>query len=505
MADGFVVVAPLRVEARALRAGLPALTATVVRGGMGPRAARACGARLAADSSDVPIVVAGMGGALSPELRPGQIVVATSVTDGARRVELPSGPLLAAQLRRNGHDAVAGPIVSTGSVVRGAERDALAERTGAIAVDMESAWLLTALGRHDHRGLAVVRVVVDSPAHELRSPGVVGRGVRGLRALRRLGPSLDAWAAALGPRRVLLAGPRSFCAGVERAIDIVQRALDRFGAPVYVRRQIVHNTHVVATLAQAGAVFVDELHEVPAGSTVVIAAHGVAPDVYGEAAARELRVVDATCPLVAKVHTEARRYARDGFHIVLVGHADHEEVLGTAGEAPDRIVVIDDPDDVAGLDVADPTKVAYLTQTTLAVDETANVVAALTARFPNAVGPRASDICYATQNRQEALRAVAAECNLVLVVGSPNSSNSNRLVEVASRVGCPARLVESGDEIDLRWLAGARAIGISAGASAPEHLVAHVVSALGALGPLEIEDREVLVEDVRFTLPAEVR
>jgi 4-hydroxy-3-methylbut-2-enyl diphosphate reductase len=306
-------------------------------------------------------------------------------------------------------------------------------------------------------------------------------------------------------RTVLLAGPRSFCAGVERAIAIVERALERHGPPVYVRRQIVHNLHVIRGLEGRGAVFVEELADVPDGAVTVLAAHGVAPPVRVEAEARRLRVIDATCPLVAKVHSEARSFARRGYDIVLIGHADHEEVEGTVGEAPDRIQIVDGPDDVARLRVRDPEKVAYLTQTTLAVDDVADVVAVLRDRFPRVTGPRADDICYATQNRQEAVRAIAGECDLVVVVGSRNSSNSNRLAEVARRTGTPAVLVEDASELDVDLVAGAATIGLTAGASAPETLVEGVIEALRGLGPVTVVERPVLVEDVHFALPAEVR
>jgi 4-hydroxy-3-methylbut-2-en-1-yl diphosphate reductase len=309
------------------------------------------------------------------------------------------------------------------------------------------------------------------------------------------------------PRRrtVLLAGPRSFCAGVERAIDIVERALDRYGAPVYVRRQIVHNTHVVHDLEARGARFVDELDAVPDGALVVIAAHGVAPEVHEEAHERGLRVIDATCPLVAKVHAEARRFARDGYRIVLVGHLDHEEVQGTVGEAPEAIEVVDEPAAADQVQASDPEHVAYLTQTTLAVDEVQEVVDALRARFPALTGPRADDICYATQNRQEAVRTLAAECDVMLVVGSRNSSNSNRLVEVAERFGCTARLLEDASELDDALVRDASTIGITAGASAPESLVQGVVEALAAFGPVDVVERDVVQESMRFTLPVEVR
>jgi 4-hydroxy-3-methylbut-2-enyl diphosphate reductase len=312
--------------------------------------------------------------------------------------------------------------------------------------------------------------------------------------------------------RVLLAAPRSFCAGVERAIEIVERALGRYGAPVYVRRQIVHNAHVVADLEAKGAVFVEELEEVPAGATVVLAAHGVSPAVRAEATDRgDLSVIDATCPLVAKVHHEARRFVANGYDIALIGHADHEEVVGTVGEAPDRIHLVATPEDVAALAVPAiaggnrPRPMAYLTQTTLATDETAEVVAALEGRFPEIAGPSAADICYATQNRQEAVRAMVGDCDLVLVVGSANSSNTARLVEVARREGGRAELVEDAGQIRPSWLDGVDTVGLTAGASAPEVLVQEVIEALGQIRPVTVEERRTTEETVRFALPMQVR
>ncbi|WP_367128902.1 4-hydroxy-3-methylbut-2-enyl diphosphate reductase [Saccharothrix sp. HUAS TT1] len=301
---------------------------------------------------------------------------------------------------------------------------------------------------------------------------------------------------------LLLASPRSFCAGVERAIEIVDRLLDQRGGPVHVRKQIVHNTHVVADLEARGAVFVDELDAVPDGATVVFSAHGVSPAVREEAARRELEVVDATCPLVTKVHAEARRYAARGDTVVLIGHAGHEEVEGTLGEAPARTVLVESVADVEALRVPDPDRVSYLTQTTLAVDETTEVLAALRARFPALRGPSSADICYATTNRQDAVREVARDADLVLVVGSENSSNSVRLVELARRVGTPAHLIDDVSGIRPEWLAGVRVVGVSAGASAPPRLVDEVVEALGAW---DVQIRETARETIQFTLPVAVR
>lgn len=315
----------------------------------------------------------------------------------------------------------------------------------------------------------------------------------------------DAWRAALGPRTVLLAEPRSFCAGVDRAVEIVEEALRRHPHPVYVRKQIVHNTHVVRDLAGRGAVFVDELDEVPAGATVVFSAHGVAPAVRADAARRGLRVLDATCPLVTKVHSEVRRYARRGDRVFLIGHAGHEESEGTLGEAPDRTTLVQSVEDVAALgDVEPGTRVSYALQTTLAVDEAAEVVRALQERFPGIQGPGSDDICYATTNRQAAVRAVAAACALVLVVGSRNSSNSVRLVEVAERAGARARLVEDVGEVRLTDLRDVTAIGLTAGASAAPALVDEIVRALRGLGPVTTSVRRVAQETVTFSLPKEL-
>jgi 4-hydroxy-3-methylbut-2-enyl diphosphate reductase len=450
------------------------------------------------------VAVAGVAGGLDPRFPPGSLVVADRVTDVTGRQagpELSSAPLLAAALRRAGLPAHVGTVASSPTLVRGTRARSELAGTGAVAVDMESAALVEPAWPWP---TAVVRVITDSPGAELVSASILRNGRRALAALAEAAPVLGAWAAAAGPRHVILAGPRSFCAGVERAIETVERAIERWGAPLYVRRQIVHNRHVVARLEARGAVFVHELDEVPDGSTVVFSAHGVAPAVRAEAARRELRVIDATCPLVAKVHTEVRRFRDRGYQVILIGDAGHDEIEGTLGEA-DGIQLINDPDDVASITVEDPDQVAYITQTTLAADDTAEVIGALRERFPNLVGPHSSDICYATQNRQDAVRAVAESCDLVLVVGSRNSSNTNRLVEVASRAGCRSELVEDESELDLDWLAGASTVGITAGASAPESLVDGVVAALATLGPLDIEHRSVRSESVSFALPVEVR
>jgi 4-hydroxy-3-methylbut-2-enyl diphosphate reductase len=288
---------------------------------------------------------------------------------------------------------------------------------------------------------------------------------------------------------------------VERAIDIVEVALQRYPHPVYVRRQIVHNAHVVADLQSRGAVFVDELDQVPDGTTVVFSAHGVAPAVRAEADRRGLNVIDATCPLVAKVHAEARRFVGRGDTVLLVGHADHDEVEGTLGEAPGRIALVESPEQAARVQVSDPAKVAYVLQTTLAVDDAAETVAALRERFPEIESSPSDDICYATTNRQNAVAAIARDVDVMIVVGSSNSSNSQRLVEVSGRLGTPAYLVDDATRLMPEWLEGRSRIGITAGASAPPHLVDEVVATLRALGPIEVSERVVATENLQFTLP----
>jgi 4-hydroxy-3-methylbut-2-en-1-yl diphosphate reductase len=306
-------------------------------------------------------------------------------------------------------------------------------------------------------------------------------------------------------QRILLARPRGYCAGVERAIDTVERALRRYGVPVYVRREIVHNRHVVADLEAKGAIFVEDERDVPDGALVVFSAHGVAPEVHDRAASRNLSVIDATCPLVTKVHREARRFARRDLTILLIGHADHDEVIGTAGHAPERTVLVQTAEEAATVVVDDPDRVAYLCQTTLSVDDTAVIVDVLRRRFPALQGPPTDDICYATQNRQEAVKAVAARADVVLVIGSANSSNSNRLVEVARAAGAAAHLIDDEGDIDLAWLRDADSIGVTAGASAPEHLVEGVIDFLRARGAELVEDVQVAEEHVVFSPPVQLR
>ncbi len=305
--------------------------------------------------------------------------------------------------------------------------------------------------------------------------------------------------------KLILAAPRGYCAGVDRAVQTVEQALQLHGEPVYVRKEIVHNKHVVEALEQRGAIFVEEETEVPEGAVCVFSAHGVAPSVREGAEQRSLQTIDATCPLVTKVHREAVKFAQDGYTIVLVGHAGHEEVEGTMGEAPEKIVLVQDEQDVEELEVEDPERMAYITQTTLAVDETTSIIARLRERFPKIVGPRTDDICYATTNRQAAVRQMASECDLMLVIGSKNSSNSKRLVEVARDCGTEGHLIDNAREVKEEWLEGRRVVGISSGASAPEHLVQELVDLFRSRGVTDVSEFDVVKEDVRFMLPKQIR
>ncbi|MHB1486699.1 MAG: 4-hydroxy-3-methylbut-2-enyl diphosphate reductase [Acidimicrobiales bacterium] len=492
------ILAPLRIEALAIGRDVRVI-------GMGKAKAIAAGAEMAAGAgfalsrSPAAVALVGVAGGLDPDLRAGQVVVATEVrlADGSLARALPGADRIAHDLRQTGIDVRTGPIVSSPRVVRERERAELAA-TGGVAVDMESAWLADQL---PGRPVAVVRSISDTSGD-----GMVLGGIRALASLMRIRPSLERWAAALGRHDVLLASPRSFCAGVERAIETVERAIDRFGPPIYVRRQIVHNAQVVSDLEQKGALFVEELGDVPPGAVVVLAAHGVSPHVRHEAAIRgDLVVIDATCPLVAKVHHEARRFASQDYRIVLIGHEGHEEIVGTLGEAPGRMDLVEGPEDVATLDIEDDAEVAYLTQTTLATDETTEIIEALRARFPGLQGPSSNDICYATQNRQDAVRDLARRCDLVLVVGSANSSNTARLAEVARREGCRAELIEDETRLRLAWFPGVKTIGVTAGASAPEFLVQRVIDGLSDLGPLDVAEHRTIQERAHFPLPQELR
>ncbi|MGW1018367.1 4-hydroxy-3-methylbut-2-enyl diphosphate reductase [Streptomyces niveus] len=419
------------------------------------------------------------------ELPAGQVLVADEVRlpDG-RVIACPAAPMVAGAIGAAGHPVVTGPVrLLTEAADSGF--DAAVARTPVSAYASGEA--------PDAQSPGGVAVMVAAPDTWLR-PAV--------------GAVVDSWARVMRPRTVLLASPRSFCAGVERAIDVVEALLEQHapgGRRVFVRKQIVHNTRVIAGLAERGAVFVEELDEIPAGSLVVFSAHGVSPQVRAEAERRNLQVVDATCPLVTKVHAEARRFAERGNSIVLIGHAGHEEVEGTYGEAPDATVVVGGPQDIDGLDPPDPSKITYLTQTTLAVDETRATIAALKKRFPEARGPGSEDICYATTNRQHAVGAITEQADLVLVLGSANSSNSVRLVELARTAGTPAHLIEDPSHIRPDWLRDVATVGLSAGASAPHALVQETLSALGGLGPLTVRERVTTTEDTYFAPPAAVR
>ena len=560
---GLLVLSPLRLEANAVRRGFTQPTSRVLHTGMGATRARKSVQKGQPTPFRGGVVVMGTAASLSDDLHPGDLVVATEVSDGETTLPLPGADLLAAELRRAGLTARAGRLITVQKLVRPAERKRLAA-AGYIAADMESAALVAAIrgtaaspagvpgsgvatgvargvatgggvapvsdaaqanggpggnlatpGNVDPavlnaavlnaqgagRPVAVIRAVSDAGF----GPGMVGGGIAALRSLRKAAPVAEKWAAACRERTVLLAGPRSFCAGVERAIEIVERALEMRGAPVYVRKQIVHNTRVVSDLEQRGAVFVDELDEVPDGATVVFSAHGVSPAVRDVASVRGLSVIDATCPLVSKVHAEARRFAREGYTVALIGHAGHEEVEGTLGEAPESTVLVQTAEDVARLSLDDPSKIAYLMQTTLAIDEAADVADALRDKFPRMRAPGSDDICYATTNRQVAVRAVADEADLVLVAGSANSSNSVRLVERSERAGTPAHLIDGATDIDLSWLADASVIGLTAGASAPPAVVSEIITALSGLGTVTVTERVTTTESVQFGLPREVR
>jgi 4-hydroxy-3-methylbut-2-enyl diphosphate reductase len=498
--SGLVVLAPIPLDARAARAG--SAEAHVVHSGIGSRLSRRAAER-ALRAPGAAVAVTGVCMAIDQTLEAGDLVLASEIRYPDGTVPIPAAGILAGALRRAGIQVRVGPIVSNphGIALLRSRRARLRE-SGAIAADTGSGWLANGAGG---RPFAVLRAVVRSGSHQLGRPLVAAAsGARAHRALADATWVLDRWAHTVAQRRIVLAAPRASCAGVERAIEVVERALEQHGAPVFVRRQIVHNRHVVAELEERGAVFVQELDEVPEGATTVLSAHGVAPSVRAIAGERQLDLIDATCPLVGKVHREARQFVDAGYTIVLVGHAGHDEVEGTLGHAPDRIKLVASVEEAERVEVDDPARVAYLTQTTLAVDETRAVIEVLERRFPGLVGPRSDDICYATQNRQDAVRGIAAECDTVLVVGSRNSSNSNRLVEVVRRQGTPAYLIDDEEDIELSWLDGASTVGLAAGASAPERLVQRVLTALAGLGPLEVEERSVARETVRFGLPREL-
>lgn len=518
-----VVRTAMEIEARAVRRGLAAAGAVgdVSAAGMGRRAREALSCPGGARSGwapDAALAVVGIAGALQRGLAPGDLVVADVVTGPTGALACPAAPLVAGALRRAGLSAHVGTVVTASQVVTGRSRADLAAG-GALAVDLESAWLAAAGGNGAGAGagagagvpVVVVRAVLDGPDHPLVRPATLGRLRIALASLSAAAGVLADWAGAVAHREVTLAAPASFCAGVERAISAVESTLARHGAPVYVRRQIVHNAHVVADLERRGVVFIEELDEVPAGAVTVFSAHGVAPRVWDEASALGLTVVDATCPLVSKVHHEVRRVADTGDLLVYIGHPDHDESEGTLGEAPDLLHLVSRVDDVDTLPPAEGRRVRYVTQTTLAVDEVDEVVRALEQRYgPDRVfGPGHADICYATSNRQAAVVAAAEGADLTLVVGSRNSSNSQRLVEVAERTGCPARLVEDSGDVEFGWLAGATRLTLSAGASAPPSLVEELTAAIVALTPpgqavTQVSTRRVATEDITFAPPREV-
>ncbi|MFJ1767947.1 4-hydroxy-3-methylbut-2-enyl diphosphate reductase [Amycolatopsis sp. NPDC088138] len=413
---------------------------------------------MAARTATAPVTVVGT----RPE--DGLLVASELLLDG-RELACPAAPLLAGELRRRG--------VPTATATLKLAGDSQVEASFATVSsgDFELGLAVAAAGAD--------RAVADSV--------------------------VQTWLSLAGPRTVLLASPRSFCAGVERAIEIVLRTIERRSTQVYVRKQIVHNTHVVKDLERRGARFVDELDEVPDGATVVFSAHGVSPAVRDEAERRGMEVIDGTCPLVTKVHAEARRFAGRGDTVVMVGHAEHEEVEGTMGEAPGSMVLVADVDDVLALELEEVSRVSYLTQTTLAVDETAEVIDALRDKFPALREPGSDDICYATTNRQDAVRQIIAESELVLVVGSANSSNSVRLVELCRRQDAEAHLIEDVSHIRPEWLTGVKTVGLTAGASAPPELVYEVIAALGGLGQVAVLEREAARETIQFGLPATLR
>ena len=492
-----LILAPLRIEARALRRGAGAARVRVT--GMGPEAAARATQGLRQLPAEGPVAVAGFGGALRPEIRAGEVVVATEVRGPGGVLQLPSAPAIAQALRLAGLIVHLGPVVSIDHVVYGKERSRLASG-GALAVDMESYWLVAdrcavpCAVPGDHL-TCVVRVILDSPRKSTARLSTAASLPKAYRSLVAVGSALGTWAAALGPREVQVASPRSFCTGVNRAIESTEEALEQFGPPVYVLHEIVHNKHVVDSFRERGVVFVPYISDVPEGETVIFSAHGVGQAERHQAESRHLRVVDATCPLVARVHAKAKFHARRGRHIVLIGKKGHDEVEGVMGEVPEHIHLVEGPTDIESLDLDGRRDIAVLTQTTLIPHEVEDLIRALKDRFPEVVVSTALDVCYASQNRQEAVRRMSPQCDLVLVLGSRNSSNSKRLVEEASRLGTPARLVDDESEVDLAWLASVRTLGLTAGASAPESLLERMIDFMGTLGPVEIHEQLSGLED----------
>jgi 4-hydroxy-3-methylbut-2-en-1-yl diphosphate reductase len=533
--DPLLILAPMRIEARALRRG--ARVAEVELTGIGARATTTAGRRAGRLDPDGPLAVAGFGGALRPGIQVGDVVVATEVRGTHGVLHLPAASAVAQALRSVGLTVHLGPILSTERFAWGKERSRLAS-SGALAVDMESYGVLSqtlaartpagrvAVGRTsqvgtpvnpirakgvppdpavrvrdwsrtrrcDHR-TCVVRVVLDTPRGSSPGARIPFSWPWPYRALVRVASGLETWAAALRDRRVLVASPRSFCSGVNRAIESTEESLRVFGAPVYVLHEIVHNSHVVNSFRERGVVFVASVSDVPEGETVIFSAHGVGQAVRQEADSRRLRVIDATCPLVARVHAKARDFAQQGRHIVLIGKKGHDEIEGVMGEAPEYIHLVEGPDDVKHLDLDGHRDLAVLTQTTLIPHQAETLIRAINERFPTVLVPDALDVCYASQNRQEAVRRIAPRCDLMLVLGSRNSSNSKRLVEEAVRLGTPAHLVDDESEIDLAWLSEVSTVGLTAGASAPESLVERVVAFMEALGQVRVEEQVLALED----------
>lgn len=499
-ASRLLILAPLEIEARALRVSTSDRgdTTQVVKIGMGSKKA-AQAAKHLADRAGGAVAIAGLCGGLLPGVDRGDIIVASEVRgpNGAVIV-LPSAPAVAQALRLAGLNVRVGPILSVKHAVFGSRRGRLG-RSGAMGIDMESYWLLQGLTDVDQHGkdpvaasasFCVIRAVSDTIGAGLFGGMVPTGWLKACRSLRRCGAALEVWASAVGSRQVLLARPRSFCGGVKGAIRLTEEALAINGAPVYVLHEIVHNRHVVDHFKERGVVFVPDIAEVPAGELLVFSAHGVGQAERERAARRGLRVVDATCPLVAKVHAKAKSFAERGLHVVLIGKKGHDEVMGVMGEAPDSIQLVENLEDIEQLDLDGGRNIAVLTQTTLIPHQVEDLIAALEQRFPGRIVPPGLDVCYASQERQHAVRRVAPHCDLMLVLGSPNSSNSKRLVEEAAQVGTSARLVDDESEVDLAWLSGVQTLGLTAGASAPESLLERMIDFVGSLGECDVREDE---------------
>jgi 4-hydroxy-3-methylbut-2-enyl diphosphate reductase len=483
---GLVICTALSVESRALLSGLRALAdrPKVVRVGMGPERAAHAAALLPPFGA---LAVTGFCGALDDDLRPGDVLVATEVRSGDQVWPCPSAPLLAGELARAGLPARTGPLLTAPHVVSGAERRRLARR-GARAADMESAPLAAAAG-----GLpfAAVRVVVDTPAAPLLSLATLNGAMTARRTLSRVGPVLARWAAAAGARRVLLARPRSHCPGVQRAISLLEQTLDLYGAPVYFRTRALRDSPVLRELEHRGAVFVDDLDEVPKGAVTVLSPHGASPGVWAEAARLGLHLIDATCPLVAELHAQARRLATRGDLVAFVGRAGHEEAEGLLSGVPGSVALVRDSraaTDAANLPAG--RRISYLVQTTLAADEAEEAVTAIRRRFPDAEGPPAELVCQTATDRGMAVQAVAPECDLVLVAGTAGSPDARRLAGIAARHAPAVQLVRGPQDVPLDRLAGVRTVGLTACASAPSSVVDAIVAALEGLGPVTAEERQ---------------